>query len=57
MYAKKQNKKITVIIQARLDSTRLPKKESKKIQNKPMIWHVINRIKKTHGVEQIILAT
>ena len=57
MYAKKQNKKITVIIQARLDSTRLPKKVSKKIQNKPMIWHVINRIKKTHGVEQIILAT
>lgn len=56
---KVQKKKIksTIIIQARTDSSRLPSKVLSKIQSKPMIWHVINRVKKVKNVEQIILAT
>ena len=49
--------KITVMIQARLDSSRLPKKVLAKIQGKPIIWHVINRVKKIKNIEQIVLIT
>ena len=49
--------KSTIIIQARTDSSRLPRKVLSKIQSKPMIWHVINRAKKVKNVQQIILAT
>jgi len=56
---KNQNKmsKITVIIQARSDSSRFPKKVFEKIEGKYLIWHVINRIKQAKSVEQIVLAT
>jgi spore coat polysaccharide biosynthesis protein SpsF (cytidylyltransferase family) len=50
-------KKITVMIQVRSGSTRLPKKALKKIEGKPIIWHMINRVKKIKSVEQIILIT
>ncbi|MGY5142936.1 MAG: cytidylyltransferase domain-containing protein [Candidatus Nitrosopumilus sp. bin_32a] len=53
----KNKTKSTIIIQARTGSSRLPKKVLSKIQSKPMIWHVINRVKKVKNVEQIILAT
>jgi spore coat polysaccharide biosynthesis protein SpsF len=53
----KNKSKSTIIIQARTDSSRLPRKVLLKIQSKPLIWHVINRVKKIKNVEQIILAT
>lgn len=49
--------KPTVMIQARLGSSRLPKKVLAKIQGKPTIWHVINRVKKIKNIKQIILIT
>src|SRR5207302_10477181 len=45
------------MIQARTGSSRLPKKVLAKIENKPMIWYVINRVKKIRNIEQIILIT
>ena len=51
------NKKITVMIQARTGSSRLPNKVLEKIENKPMIWHVINRVKQIKSVQQIALIT
>lgn len=45
------------MIQARTGSTRLPKKVLSKIEGKPLIWHVINRMKKVHGIYQIVLVT
>lgn len=51
------NKKITVMIQARTGSSRLPRKVLAKIENRPMIWHVINRVKKIKTVQQIALIT
>lgn len=53
---KKKDKKITIILQARVGSSRFPKKVLKSIEKTPMIQHVINRLKKTKA-EQIILAT
>ena len=52
-----KTKKITCVIQARTDSTRLPNKVLKEIEDIPMICHIINRIKRSRNVEQIILAT
>ena len=49
--------KPTIIIQARLGSKRFPEKVLQEIENKSLIWHVINRAKNVNGVEQIILAT
>lgn len=49
--------KISIIVQARTSSTRLSKKVLKDINGKPMILHIVNRLKKIKNVDQIILAT
>jgi len=49
--------KKTVMIQARTDSSRLPNKVLKTIEDKPLLWHVINRVKQIKNVDQIILIT
>ena len=49
--------KSTIMIQARTGSERFPKKVLAKIEGKPLLWHVINRVKHVHGAEQIILIT
>lgn len=51
------SKKKIIIIQARLGSTRFPKKIIKLIQQKPIIWHVINRLKTIPKIDKIVLAT
>jgi len=50
-------KKVGIFIQARTNSKRFPKKVLAKIENKPMIFHVINRIKKIKNVEIFLLTT
>lgn len=45
------------MIQARTDSSRLPNKVLKTIEDKLLLWHVINRSKQVKNVEQIILIT
>ena len=50
------SKKIVVIIQARTTSTRLPNKVLMKIKGKQMLWHVINRLKFSKKINEIILA-
>jgi len=49
--------KITCIIQARTNSRRLQNKVLLKISNSPIIIHILDRIKKSNYIEQIILAT
>ena len=51
------NKKATVIIQARTQSTRLPNKVLALINDNPLIWYIIERLKSCETIEQIILAT
>jgi len=48
---------LIVIIQARSNSKRFNNKVLYKIYNKPIIWHVISKIKKSKNVKKIIIAT
>lgn len=48
---------IAAIIQARTGSTRLPNKVFKILCDKPLIWHVVNRLKKSKRIDKIIIAT
>lgn len=50
-------KNIGIIIQARINSTRLPKKVIKKIEGKTVLEHVISRLKMVKKNSLIILAT
>ncbi|MGB9200159.1 cytidylyltransferase domain-containing protein, partial [Methanobacterium sp.] len=50
-------KNIVVIIQARIGSSRLPGKVLMDISGKPMLWHVIERVKKSKKIDYIIVAT
>ena len=50
-------KKISAIIEARMSSTRLPGKIMKIANKKPMILHLVNRLKKVSSLNKIIIAT
>lgn len=50
-------KKVVAIIQARLESKRLPDKVLLDISGKSMLWHVIERTKQCQTVDQIVVAT
>ena len=51
------NKNVICIIQARLDSTRLPGKVLKKINNKTILELLIHRLKKSKKINKIVIAT
>jgi spore coat polysaccharide biosynthesis protein SpsF len=48
---------VTIIIQARIGSTRLPNKIFKPLAGKPVVWHVLNRLSFTKQIDKIIIAT
>ena len=48
---------IVVIIQARTDSRRFPRKVLSKIEGKPLLWHVIDRMKKIKHAKIIVATT
>jgi len=48
---------LIVIIQARSNSKRFNNKVLYKVYNKPIIWHVISKIKKNKKVKKVIVAT
>jgi spore coat polysaccharide biosynthesis protein SpsF len=43
--------KVVCIVQARMASTRLPGKVSKKIEGKPMLEHLIERLKRSKLID------
>lgn len=49
--------KIGAIIQARMGSTRLPEKVMKNLQGKTVLDHVIERVKQSKLIDEIIIAT
>jgi spore coat polysaccharide biosynthesis protein SpsF len=49
--------KIIAIVQARLGASRLPGKTMMDIMGKPMLWHVINRLKQSRRLTDIVIAT
>jgi spore coat polysaccharide biosynthesis protein SpsF len=55
MLRKEEN--IVAIIQARMGSTRLPNKTLELIEGKPLLQHVIERIKECKNINKIVIAT
>ncbi|WP_276359586.1 glycosyltransferase family protein [Daejeonella sp. H1SJ63] len=49
--------KIVAIIQARTGSTRFFNKTFVQLSERPLIWHVVNRLKYSNEINEIVLAT
>jgi spore coat polysaccharide biosynthesis protein SpsF len=49
--------KIVLIIQARMSSTRLPGKSMMPLANKPLVYRMVERLKKCNHVDEIVIAT
>ena len=45
------------IIQARMGSSRVPGKALLDLAGKPLIWHVIDRMRRLCGIKELVLAT
>ena len=50
------NKKVVLIIQARMGSSRLPGKSMMDLAGKPLIARVLERVKRSNNVDSIVLA-
>lgn len=48
---------VVAIIQARMGSSRLPGKSLAMIEERPMLWHVIQRVKRASLVDRVVVAT
>ena len=48
---------VVAIIQARMGSSRLPGKSMADIEGRPMLWHVIQRVKRANLVDRVVVAT
>ena len=48
---------VAAIVQARMGSTRLPGKVMRKILGKPMLWHLITRLRRSQLIDEIIIAS
>ncbi|KAF3362075.1 hypothetical protein PHSC3_001386 [Chlamydiales bacterium STE3] len=49
--------RVIIIVQARMGSTRLPGKVLKEVLGKPLLTHLIERLKKSKLAKQIVIAT
>ena len=49
--------RVVAIIQARMGSTRLPGKVLRLLVGKPILWHIISRLRKSKTVDEIVIAT
>lgn len=48
---------INAIVQARCGSTRFPNKVFAEIDGEPLLWHVVNRLKYSKRIDNIVIAT
>jgi glutamate-1-semialdehyde aminotransferase/spore coat polysaccharide biosynthesis protein SpsF (cytidylyltransferase family)/predicted dehydrogenase len=48
---------VVAIIQSRMGSSRLPGKSMAEIEGRPMLWHVIQRVKRASLVDRVVVAT
>src|SRR5882757_8085426 len=48
---------VVAIIQARMGSRRLPGKSLAEIEKRPMLWHVIDRVKRAKLIDRVVVAT
>ncbi|MGB8365374.1 MAG: cytidylyltransferase domain-containing protein [Rhizomicrobium sp.] len=49
--------RVVALIQARMGSTRLPGKVLRPIAGKPLLWHIVHRLKRSQFIESIAIAT
>ena len=49
--------KIIAIIQARMGSTRLPGKVMMQLSKKPILQHVLERVKRSNLISEVVIAT
>jgi spore coat polysaccharide biosynthesis protein SpsF len=49
--------RVIAIIQARMGSTRLPGKVLKPIAGEPLLWHIVQRLKRCKTIDEIAIAT
>ncbi len=49
--------RVVCIIQARMGSTRRPGKSMAQLAGKPLLWHFLQRVKRAHRLDEIVLAT
>jgi len=52
-----ETSKTVAIIQARMGSSRLPGKVMMPIVSKPVLWHVVERVKRAKLINQVVVAT
>ena len=48
---------VVAIVQARMSSTRLAGKVMRRISGRPMLWHVVNRLRAATCIERVVVAT
>jgi spore coat polysaccharide biosynthesis protein SpsF len=53
----RSNRRVVAVIQARMGSTRLPGKVLKPIAGKPLLWHIVHRLKSSRTIDAIAIAT
>jgi spore coat polysaccharide biosynthesis protein SpsF len=53
----REHLRIVAVIQARMGSTRLPGKVLKPIAGQPLLWHIVHRLKASHLIEDVAVAT
>lgn len=49
--------RVGIILQARMSSHRLPRKVLQQLEGKPMLWHIIERLKKVERADELVVAT
>ena len=52
-----KKKKVVAIIQARMGSTRLPGKVLLHIKDKPILWHIVNRLRFSKHINNVVIST
>ena len=55
--SEREHIRVVAVIQARMGSARLPGKVLKPIAGKPLLWHIVHRLKACHLLEEIAVAT
>ena len=49
--------RVVAVIQARMGSTRLPGKVLRPVAGKPLLWHIVHRLKASRLIADIAIAT